>query len=109
MMKRILRRSALFAVPLVLAGCGAMTGGPGAPPPPTPQPKPGPATPAPLNKGDAETTCLMQASRKFGVPFAEVQARETRAVDAGYLIRMDVAGTPRTCIVARDGFVRSLR
>lgn len=107
MTMKSLRRSALFAVPLILAGCGSLTGGPAVPP--TPQPKPGPATPAPLSQSDAEMTCLVQASRKFGVPFAEVQARETKPVDAGYRVKMDAGGTARTCIVAKDGFIRSLR
>ena len=85
--------------------------GPSAPPAPTPvpQPKPGPAIPAELSQADAETTCLVQGARKFAVPLADVAVTEARAVDAGYLVRLDADGVSRTCIIAKDGFIRSLR
>lgn len=96
---------------LALAGCGSMMG-PSAPAPgptPVPQPKPGPVVPTELSKSDAEATCLVQAARKFGVPLKDAVVTSAKAVDAGYMVALDVGGTGRTCIIARDGFVRSLR
>lgn len=96
---------------LALAGCGSMMG-PSTPvpgPTPVPQPKPGPVVPAELSQSDAEATCLVQASRKFGVALKEAVVTSTKTVDAGYRVALDVGGVSRTCIIARDGFVRSLR
>lgn len=107
---KILRRVApILALSLALTACGTTMGPSGSAPVPTPQPKPGPTVPAELSQSDAETTCLVQSSRKFGVALADVRVTGAKSVDAGYLINLDAGGTARTCIIARDGFVRSLR
>lgn len=103
------RMAPIFAVSLMLGACGTLTGPSGSPSVPTPQPKPGPTVPAELSRSDAETTCLMQGSRKFGVPLADVRVTGSKVVDAGYLVSLDAGGAARTCIIAKDGFVRSLR
>jgi len=107
-----LRRVALFsALSLTLAACGSM-GSPEPPipgPTPTPAPKPGAVVPAELSQSDAETNCLLQGSRKFAVPLKDVQVTGSNPVDAGFMVKLSVSGTERSCIIAKDGFVRSLR
>jgi hypothetical protein len=65
--------------------------------------------PAELSQKDAETTCLLQGSRKFSVPLKDIQVTGSKAVDAGFMVSLDAGGVPRSCIIAKDGFVRSLR
>jgi len=105
-----LNQIAGLALLIGLAGCGTMTG-PSSPsvPPPAPKPKPEPAVPAVLSQSDAEMTCLVQASRKFGVGLKDAVVVSSKTVDAGFMVSLDVGGTRRSCIIARDGFVRSLR
>lgn len=100
---------AVCAIAVSLTACGTM--GPGSPGPSIPTPAPKPAAPdlQPYSIKDAETACLMQGSRKFGVPISHIKIADSASVDAGYRIRMDAGGATRTCIIAKDGFVRSLR
>lgn len=105
-----IKHLAAAALVLGLAGCGTLSGPQAQPgPTPVPQPKPGPVVPAELSRSDVETTCLVQASRKFGVPLKEATVVSAKVVDAGFMVSMEVGGSPRSCIIARDGFVRSLR
>ncbi len=101
----------VFMTCIALAACGSM--GPSSPlppgPTPVPQPKPGPVVPAELSQADAEATCLVQGARKFGLALADVSVSTAKPVDAGYLVRLNAAGSERTCIIAKDGFIRSLR
>ncbi len=107
-----LRRTALVSsLTLALAACGTM-GPPTASPPgptPTPRPKPDQMVPAEFSQRDAETACLLQGSRKFAVPLSGVAVTSSKPVDAGYLVKLNFGGTERSCIIAKDGFVRSLR
>ncbi len=106
---RCARVSCILLLSAVLAACGGVGEPAGPAPMPVPQPKPSPAMPAELSQSDAETTCLVRGARKFAIPLASVRVMNSKAVDAGYLVKLDVAGAERTCIIARDGFVRSLR
>lgn len=102
----------LATLSLMLAACGS-TGGSASPPmpmpAPTPAPKPGAIVPAELSQSDAETSCLLQGSRKFGVPLKDMDVSGSKTVDAGFLVKLKVAGVDRSCIITKDGFVRSLR
>lgn len=112
MTDRVLHRLApALVISAFLSACGSM-GGPSGPQPapaPVPQPAPGPGMPAELSQADAEATCLVYGARKFGTALADVQVTASKAVDAGFLVKLNAAGTERTCIIAKDGFVRSLR
>ncbi|MFT3809031.1 MAG: hypothetical protein QM698_03870 [Micropepsaceae bacterium] len=110
-MSQIRLKALPLALMLGLAGCGSVMepSRPAPGPTPVPQPKPGPIVPAELSQADAEATCLVQASHKFGVPLKNAVVKSAKPVDAGYLVTLDVGGVARNCIIARDGFVRSLR
>lgn len=108
-----LRRMMLIsAMAIALAACGTMNDTLSPPPavsPPTPMSKPASVMPAELSQKDAETACLLQGSRKFAVELSDVQVTESTPVDAGFLVSLKIGGAARTCIIAKDGFVRSLR
>jgi hypothetical protein len=65
--------------------------------------------PAEFSQTDAEAACLLQGSRKFAVRLSDVAVTSSKAVDAGYLVKLRFGDTERSCIIAKDGFVRSLR
>lgn len=106
----MLKKIALIAITsAALAACGTVGGGPPSPPAPIAQPKPGPPEPKPFSQSDAETACVVQGARKFALPIGDITVSESKPVDAGYRVRLNAGGVQRTCIIAKDGFIRSLR
>lgn len=98
---------------LALAACTTRTPTP-APRPSTPSEAPRPSERPPTTakrilQSEAETLCLLQATKNDGVRLTDVKLVSTKKVDAGYLSKLMIGDVERTCIITPEGAVRSYR